>query len=183
MVVITNFLIHVEGIQVLQWCCHHARRDVPIDEGQTFARLQVTVGSGLVLVIVVTVTAVWLRWRLGFLLSDALFNFNQTFPGKVFEAVRSWRCNKGCSHVFILQQLLPLLCTLHGSQIYHVKRRELHIHISTYNIYIPRQKLQHSLMAIHMYFAQWLIHTTKFVRFFFRPLTLALGVGIIIVLF
>lgn len=102
----THFLrVQVVGVQVLQWYRHHSLRGVPVDVGQTLASLQVAVGLGLVLVIVVAVAAVLLGRLLVLLLIDALLEDHQRFPIKPLEAIRSWRCNKGCSHVFILQLL------------------------------------------------------------------------------
>lgn len=92
-------------VQVLQWYRHHSWRDVPVDVGQALPSLQVAVGLGFVLVIIVTVATVLLRWLLVLLLFDALLKARQRFPIKFLEAIRSWRCKKGCSHVFILQLL------------------------------------------------------------------------------
>lgn len=104
----THFLrVQVEWVQVLQWYRHHSWRDVPVNVGQTLPSLQVAVGLGFVLVIIVTVAAVLLGWLLVLLLIDALLKSRQRFQSKLLEAIRSWRCNKGCSHVFILQLLGP----------------------------------------------------------------------------
>lgn len=97
--------IQVVRVQVLQWYRYHSFRGVPVDVGETLPSLQITVGPGFVLVIVVAVAAVLLRWLLVLLLRDALLKGHQRFPSKLPEAIRSWRCNKGCSHVFILQLL------------------------------------------------------------------------------
>lgn len=97
--------MHVEGIQIIQWYRHHSFRDVSIDVGKALPSLQVAVGSRLVLVIIISVAAVLLGRLPVFLLFDALLKENQRFLGKPLEAIRSWRCEKGCSHVFILQLL------------------------------------------------------------------------------
>lgn len=102
----THFLrVQVEWVQVLQWYSHHSLRNVPVDVGQALPSLQVAVGLGLVLVIVIAVAAVLLGRLLVLLLIDAQLKSRQRFHSKLPEAIRSWRCDKGCSHVFILQLL------------------------------------------------------------------------------
>lgn len=105
----THFLVQIERIQVLQGRGGHSIRNIAVDEGKALPSLQVTVGLLLILVRRVAVTTVrpGLGWLLVLLFIDALLDVSERLRGEFLEAVRSWGCNKGCGHFFILW-LFPL---------------------------------------------------------------------------
>lgn len=107
--VTTHFLVQIEWVQILERCGDHSRRNIAVDEGQALPSLQVSVGLLLILVRCVAMTTVrsGLGWLLVLLFIDALLDVSKRLRGEFLEAVWSWRCNKGCGHVFILQ-LFPL---------------------------------------------------------------------------
>lgn len=86
---VSDLLIAVVGVNVLQWDGHQVRRDVPIDKGKGFPRLQITVG--LRPVFIVGVAAVPCPWSPGLLLRDAPLNGGQRLGDEGAEAVRSGR--------------------------------------------------------------------------------------------
>lgn len=105
----THFLVQIIWVQVLQRRGEHPTRRIAVDEGHALPSLQVTVGFLFIFVRCVAVTTVrsGLGWLLVRLFLDALLDVSKRLRGEFLEAVRSWRCNKGRSHVFILQ-LFPL---------------------------------------------------------------------------
>lgn len=102
----TYFLIAVVGIQVLQWCRHQAFRSVPIQKREGGARLQVTTGLGLILIIVFSLLCLGL---LGVLCDTALDGF-EGLATKGAEAVWTWWYKQLC-HLFILRLQSEQLAT------------------------------------------------------------------------
>lgn len=96
----SNLLIAVVGVHVLQRCGHQLGRDIPIDEGQRFPCLQVTVG--LWAIFIVAVTASVCLWSLGRFFCDAPFNGRQRLRDEGVEAVRSGRYKQLCHLVILL---------------------------------------------------------------------------------
>lgn len=105
----THFLVQIKWVQVLQRRGGHPIRNIAVDEGQALPSLQVTIGFLFIFVRCVAVTTVrsGLGWLLVLLFLDAPLDVSKRLRGEFLEAVRSWRCKKGRSHVFILQ-LFPL---------------------------------------------------------------------------
>lgn len=98
----TDLLIAVECIQILQGGGDKRGRDVPVDEGERFPRLQVTVGLGPIFII--TVTAALRPWSPGLLLGDAPLDGGQRLGDEGAEAVRSGRYKQLCHLVILLLQ-------------------------------------------------------------------------------
>lgn len=99
---VSDLLIAVVGVNVLQWDGHQVRRDVPIDKGKGFPRLQITVG--LRPVFIVAVAAAPCPWSPGLLLGDAPLNGGQRLGDEGAEAVRSGRFKQLCHLVILLLQ-------------------------------------------------------------------------------
>lgn len=98
----TDLLIAVEGVQVLQRGGHQVGGGVPVDEGERFPRLQVTVGLGPIFVI--AVAAALRPWSPGLLLGDAPLDGGQRLGDEGAEAVRSGRYKQLCHLVILLLQ-------------------------------------------------------------------------------
>lgn len=99
---ITDLLTAVVGVQVLQRSGHQVGRDVPVDEGERFPRLQVAVGLRPIFIIAVAAT---LRpWSPGLLLGDAPLDGGERLGGEGAEAVRSGRYKQLCHFVILLLQ-------------------------------------------------------------------------------
>lgn len=115
----THFLVHIEGVQVLQGHRQHLGGDVPVNKGHALPRFQVSVGLRFVVVIVITVTAVrsGLNRFLFLFLSDALLNVGQRLWGELLEAIGAWRCKQLRSHIVILQQSPLYLEAIQDSQL------------------------------------------------------------------
>lgn len=96
----TDLLIAVVGVHVLQRGGHQVGRDVPIDEGERFPRLQVTVGLGPIVIVTVALHP----WSPGLLLDDAPLDGGQRLGGEGAEAVRSGRYKQLCHLVILLLQ-------------------------------------------------------------------------------
>lgn len=97
-----DLLIAVEGVHVLQRGGHQVGRDVPVDKGQGFPRLQVAVGLGPIFVVAVDAA---LRPRSpGLLLGDAPLDGGQRLGDEGAEAVRSGRYKQLCHLVILLLQ-------------------------------------------------------------------------------
>lgn len=94
----TYFLIIVVRIQVLQRYRHHAFSNVPVNKGERFARLQVTAGLEVILIIAFSLLPLGL---LGVLLGDACLNGFEGLTTKGVEAVWTWWYKQLC-HLFIL---------------------------------------------------------------------------------
>lgn len=98
----TDLLVAVEGVQVLQRGGHQRGRDVPVNKGEGFPRLQVAVGSGPIFVVAV---AAAIRPRSpGLLLGDAPLDGGQRLGAEGAEAVRSGRYKQLCHLVILLLQ-------------------------------------------------------------------------------
>lgn len=100
--VITDLLIAVEGVHILKWGGHQVGRDVPINEGEGFPRLQIAVG--LRPIFIVTVAAALRPWSPSLLLSDTPLDGGQRLRSEGAEAVRSGRYKQLCHLVILLLQ-------------------------------------------------------------------------------
>lgn len=96
----TYFLIVVVRIQVLQRYRHHAFSNVPVHKREWFARLQITAGLELILIIAFFLSL----GLLGVLLCDAFLNGFEGLTTERAEAVWTWWYKQLC-HLFILRVL------------------------------------------------------------------------------
>lgn len=99
---ITDLLIAVVRVDVLQRGGHQVGRDIPVDEGERLPRLQVAVRRGPILV--VTVAAALRPRSPGLLLGDAPLDGGQRLGDEGAEAVRSGRYKQLCHLVILLLQ-------------------------------------------------------------------------------